>query len=89
MWQSLDLDTLGLTESDVSTAVYWIDTQGGTNRGERAIAQLLVDRGGIWALGGRIMLVPPVIQIAGVVYGLVAKNRYKLPGATDACRISE
>lgn len=87
MWQSLDLDTLGLTEQDVSTAAYWVDTQGGTHRGERAAAQLLVDRGGVWALAGRILSIPPFIQLAGVIYGLIAKNRYKLPGATDACRL--
>lgn len=88
MWQALDLDTLGLTEADVATASYWIDTQGGPHRGERGIGQLLVDRGGIWALPGRLMLAPPISWLAKAVYGVIVKNRYKLPGATDACRLS-
>lgn len=86
-WQSLQLEMFGLSEDDVATASWWVDTQGGTHRGERGIAQLLVDRGGIWALLGRVALTPPMIAVLGVIYGIVAKNRYRLPGATDACRI--
>lgn len=88
MWQSLDLDTLGLAEADVTTASYWIDTQGGAHRGERGIAQLLVDRGGVWAFGGRALMTPPVSWLAKLVYGVIVKNRHKLPGSTEACRLS-
>ena len=49
---------------------------------------MLVDRGGMWALLGRIALTPPLIGVLGLLYGLIAKNRYRLPGATDACRLT-
>lgn len=87
-WQSLDLEAFGLSEDDVTTASWWVDPQGGTHRGERGIAQLLVDRGGMWSLLGRIALMPPIIALLGVLYGIISKNRYRLPGATDACRLS-
>lgn len=87
-WQSLELQMFGLSEADVTSASWWVDPQGGTHRGERGIAQMLVDRGGMWALLGRIALTPPLIGVLGLLYGLIAKNRYRLPGATDACRLT-
>jgi predicted DCC family thiol-disulfide oxidoreductase YuxK len=40
-----------------------------------------------YRLLGRAMQHPPVSWVAAPAYRLVAKYRYKLPGATDACRI--
>ncbi len=45
--------------------------------------------GGVWGLIGRLMLVPPVSWLAAAVYAVVARNRHRLPGATDACRVGE
>ena len=88
-WQSLDLDEFGLTERQVTTAAYWIDDAGTASRGHEAIGRSLVAAGGAWAPLGRTFVMPPGSWIARPAYALVARFRYKLPGATDACRLPE
>jgi predicted DCC family thiol-disulfide oxidoreductase YuxK len=86
-WQALDLRSLGLSTRDVQTAAYWIDTDRSTHRGHRAVARSLIAAGGAWGLVGRVLLIPPVSWLAALGYELVAHNRSKLPGATDACAL--
>lgn len=86
-WQALDLGALGLTEHDVTTAAYWIGDDGRAHRGHRGIGRALIAAGGLWKLAGWIIVVPPVSLIARPIYAAVAKNRHRLPGSTDACRI--
>ena len=86
-WQSLDLETLGLTEPDVTTAAYWIDDSGHAHRGHDGIGRALIIAGGFWAVIGRIIITPPVSWPARPVYALIAKNRHRLPGSTDACKL--
>lgn len=89
-WQGLpDLGALGLTVEDVTTAAYWQAGDGTLSRGADAIARSLVARGGVFALTGRVLLVPPVRQLAHLVYGRVAVNRHRMPGGTGACRIDQ
>ena len=86
-WQSCDLEALGLTETQVTEAAYWIDDAGLAHRGHRAIGHSLVAAGGFWGIVGRMLITPPVSWLAAPIYGVIAKNRHRLPGATDACRI--
>lgn len=86
-WQGLDIDAYGLTEADVTTAAYWIDADGTAHRGHRAIELALKQAGMPWRAAGTLIGLPPFSWIAPIVYSLVAKYRYKLPGATDACRL--
>ena len=85
-WQGLDLAAFGLTEQDVSTAAYWVD-EDGAHRGSTGIARCLVAMGKPWSIAGCAMAVPPLSWLARGVYRLIANNRYRLPGSTDACRI--
>jgi predicted DCC family thiol-disulfide oxidoreductase YuxK len=41
-----------------------------------------------WSLLGRLLLLPPISWIAPFSYRVVARYRYRLPGATPTCRIS-
>jgi len=86
-WQHLDLDALGLDAEQCTTALQWVDRHGVVHSAERAVAQMLRDRGGLWAIPGRILGAPGVVQLAGVVYRWVARNRHRLPGGTPACRL--
>ncbi len=88
-WQSRDLDELGLSEAEVTSAAYWIDAAGLPHRGHHAIGRSLMTAGGVWGVIGRLLITPPVSWLAAPVYTLVAKNRGRLPGATDACRIPD
>jgi predicted DCC family thiol-disulfide oxidoreductase YuxK len=86
-WQFLDLAALGLTEEECDRAVQWVDTDGGHCSAEFAVIAALRHAGGVWAVFGRVLAVPGLRHLTGVVYRLVAKYRHKLPGGTPACRL--
>ena len=86
-WQSLDLDDFGLTMADVTTAVSWIDDQGAVHRGHAAIGRSLEAIGSFYRPLGWLVQRPPVSWTARPAYWLVARYRYRLPGATNACRL--
>lgn len=86
-WQALELAPLGLTERDVTTAAYWVDDDGRTHRGHRAVAHALEAIGGRYRPLGWLLLRPPASWAAALGYNLVARFRYRLPGSTDACRL--
>ncbi len=85
-WQGLDLAAAGLTEEEVASAAYWLES-GGKRRGARAVAAALRSCGPAYAVLGRLIDLPPVRPLAAVGYRLVARYRYKLPGGTAACRM--
>jgi predicted DCC family thiol-disulfide oxidoreductase YuxK len=87
-WQALDLDALGLTERDVTEASCWVE-DGRRDRGHRSIGRALLAVGGAWGLVGRLILVPPLSWVAGPVYAVIARNRHRMPGGTDACRLED
>ena len=87
-WQLTDLDALGVFEAAAREAVQYVDNDGHVSGGAAAIACLLVDRGSGWRLVGRLMLQPGVRSVAAWVYKKVADNRYRLPGGTPACRVT-
>ncbi len=89
-WQSLrSLDPFKLTEADVTEAAWWIDVRGDAHGGARAIARSLLACHRPWPVVGRLLLLPPASWLAPVVYRWIARNRHRLPGATDACRIED
>jgi predicted DCC family thiol-disulfide oxidoreductase YuxK len=85
-WQRLDLEGVGLTQQDVTTAAYWLEP-GAKRRGARAIAAAMRTCGPAYRVLGRLIDLPPVRPLAAYVYGLVAKYRYQLPGGSNACRL--
>ena len=86
-WQLTDLEALGVSEAAARDAVQYVDDDGHVSAGAEAIARLLVSRGSVWAVLGRLMLLPVVRVAAAWVYKKVADNRYRLPGGTPACRL--
>ena len=86
-WQTLELDEYPLTVSEVDGAAWWIDGSGERHRGHCAIGHALRAVGGAWRPIGLLLVNPPVSWLARPVYALVARNRHKLPGATDACDV--
>jgi predicted DCC family thiol-disulfide oxidoreductase YuxK len=89
-WQALDLAELGLTAQDVTEAAWWIDERGGKHRGSHAAAEALVASRARWRrVLGHLLRVPPLSWLGVPIYALVSRFRYKLPGATDACRVPQ
>lgn len=86
-YQRADLPALGLTAAECAEAVQWVGDDGVRGSGHVAVARLLRSGGGLWALLGALLLVPPVSWLAALVYRLVAANRMRLPGGTPACAL--
>jgi predicted DCC family thiol-disulfide oxidoreductase YuxK len=88
-WQQLDGDTMahyGLTISDVTSQVWWIDEDG--RRGaNRAVSAALRHSIGRWKWAGLLLDLPPISWAARPGYFLVARYRHLLPGATENCRL--
>jgi predicted DCC family thiol-disulfide oxidoreductase YuxK len=77
-WQSVDIESLGLTEQECASAVQWVDLGGSIASGEYAVIAALRSAGGAWGICGRAMNLPGIRQLAGGLYRLVANNRHRL-----------
>lgn len=86
-WQFLDLETLPVTEAACRQAVQWVAADGTVASAHDAFIAALLHAGGRWALLGRLVGLPGVRSVAAVVYRLVARYRYRMPGGTPACRL--
>ena len=85
-WQALQLSDYGLTEADCSAALHWVH-DGVNYRGADAVARGLLVCRSPWPFIGRILATPPFSWLARAVYPLIARNRHRLPGSTNACRL--
>ena len=88
--QSIDVTALGLSAEDVATASWWVESVEGKVRrysGAKNFAALLINSGRFLKPFGYLMFVPPISWIAGFVYSWIARNRGKMPGASEACDI--
>ena len=85
--QALDIAAFGLTADDVATAAYWVDDAGRAWRGHLAVVRALRAMRRGWPLLGLLLSAPPFSLPARWAYDWTARNRHRLPGSTDACRI--
>lgn len=85
-WQSISLGELGLTEREVQRAAFWIEPTGRRFEGAQAVARALQACGGVWAVLGTVLRIPPFSWLARLGYRVVARYRRHLPGATPACK---
>ena len=86
-WQWLDLGAYGVTREECELAVQFVDAEARVHSAERGIARILIHGGKGWALIGRVMLVPGIRHIAGIVYRWISKNRHRMPGGTPQCSL--
>ena len=86
-WQQVDLASAGISAERAQSEVLWVARDGEVTGGAPAVARALRAAGGLWALLGLVLSVPPISWLAPPVYRLVAVNRYRLPGGTPACRV--
>ena len=78
---------LGLSDRDLATAAYWIDARGRAYRGARGIGLALRHTRQPWRAMGWMLGTAPVALAASPAYHLIARNRHRMPGATQACAI--
>ncbi len=87
-WQTPGLlEKVGLTEQQCMDAAWYVDAEGRKHRGAAAINASLHALGGIYRVASWVYRVPGLKQIEDWVYAWVARNRYRMPGSTDACKI--
>ncbi len=84
-WQRTDLAALGLTRERARYEVLWVGTDGKVFGGAQAVAKLLLDCGGAWAILGGLLRIPPFRWLAHGVYRAIARNRHVLPGGGPQC----
>lgn len=87
-YQQLDLARFEVTEARARHEVLWARPGGPVEcGGVQAFAKLLRTGRRPWPLAGRLLALIPIRWIAHGVYRLVANNRHRLPGGTEACAI--
>jgi len=86
-WQHADLDALGTTQERAEYELLWVTPDGTVYGGADAVAMLLRDSGGAFALLGTALRLPGVRSVAHRLYRVIADNRYRLPGGTPACAL--
>ncbi len=86
-WHAIELDRYGLTPEACQTAVQWVREDGSVASGHLAVAAALSEGNRWHRTAGRLMQLPGISQLSALTYRIVAKNRHRLPGSTDACRI--
>ncbi|QRX96004.1 thiol-disulfide oxidoreductase DCC family protein [Streptomyces noursei] len=86
-WQFADLQELGVTQQRAEHEVLWITPTGTVHGGARAVAKVLLNAGGPWAVAGAVLMLPPVRWFAHAAYRLIADNRHRMPGGTAACAL--
>ena len=85
-FQSVDLDSLGLTVDKCAEKLHVVD---GTRvfTGGQAVAVILRRSRFPWPMVGWFIALPGVRVLIEWVYGLVARNRHRLPGGSAACEM--
>lgn len=86
-WQHADLGALGLTRRQCLDAVQWVASGEPVLAGPEAIGALLRSSNAFWRPLGRVLKLRPVRAVAWPVYRLIARNRHRLPGGTQACAV--
>lgn len=85
-WQRADLDALGLTADECSTAVQLVSPTARSSGGA-AVAAALVACRQPYRAAGALLAWRPVRPLVERGYALVAANRHRLPGST--CAVSD
>ncbi len=84
-FQRADLAAHGITEEAAAAAVQVVGP-GGVSRGSAAVAAVLRECGRGWQLVAALMRLPLIRNVAELAYGVIARNRHRLPGPA-ACSI--
>jgi len=88
-WQFTDIADFGLTETDCTTAVQYVDADRHVHSGSRAVMRMLRDAPVPWPAIGAFGDAPGVAWVADKTYRWIAANRDRLPGSTPACAVRQ
>ncbi len=87
-WQTAGLlARVKLTAEQCMDAAWYVDATSCALRGAAAINAALSALGGMFSLAPALYRIPGLKQIEDALYAWVARNRHRLPGASDACKL--
>lgn len=86
-YQSVDLDALGVSEADVEEGPVLVRSDGTHVVGPAAMAELLGAARSPYRQAGRTMQLPVIRHVLGAVGPVMYRNKHRLPGASDSCRV--
>lgn len=87
-WQSADLGSLRVNRKQAEYELLWITPGGVVHGGAQAVAKLLLNAGGRWAVPGALLSLPPIRWLAHGLYRIIANNREHMPGGTLTCALN-
>ena len=95
-YQGIEPARYGLSPQQVSASIWLVsaDDQSKSNvpamPANQAVAAILLGQSNLaWRFLGWAMNLPIARNAARALYYLVARNRHKMPGATDACQLPD
>jgi len=88
-FQWTDIESLGITQKECLSAVQFYKNETNRYSGAQAFSQFLKLSNQPWKLLGYFLDLPIIRWVSKVIYSLVAKNRYRLPGGTPACKMKK
>lgn len=88
-YQLLDLSKYGLTKSSCADALQVVTSTNEIFSGHRAVQQILLVAPWPWRGIGLLVSLPGIRSLAKVGYRWVSKNRFRLPGGTPSCNLTE
>ena len=86
-YQSVDLVALGVSEAEVDRGPVLVRADGSHVVGPGAIAELLATARSPFRQAGQVMLLPGIRQALGAVGPVMYRNKHRLPGVSDSCRV--
>ena len=87
-WQTPGLlERVNLTAEQCTEAAWYVDEAGRHFRGAAAINAALGAFGGVFHIASLFYCIPGLKQLEDAAYAWVARNRHRMPGASDACKL--
>lgn len=86
-FQDLDYESFGLTYDEVSTAAYFVRSDGRIFRGTVVMGHALLSARRPWQFLGWPLVLPVTSWIGRMCYPVLARNRHRLPGGTASCDV--
>lgn len=86
--QAHDLAALSVDPARALREIPYVADDGAVSYGAPAIAHALGTGNILWRTVSRILRLWPISAAAAACYRLVARNRHRLPGGTDACAVT-
>ncbi|TFC47177.1 MULTISPECIES: thiol-disulfide oxidoreductase DCC family protein [Cryobacterium] len=88
-YQSVDLDALGVTLATCLEGPVLVRADGSHVVGVGAMAGMLLTARNPYPFFGRVMMTPVASLLLNRVQSVFYRNRHRLPGGTETCRIPQ